>query len=260
MDELWLCWVFDDGPQIACAAAIVALLYATVAQGFDYSRYPTTDLNGLVEQPRPEVRQQIAQKSPEVIERAPEKRAPKQPATGSSAAAANLRGEWLRNGPGFACKVTPPQGKLPPEAINPETLANACLRMGPLGIGGDAKSVASVLGPPHRTLPQPNDATALIYFLEAAERLPYFAATVQKDKIVVLQVSGAATAKDYTFNHIKLGDGTDTLVKHFGPAKQVKPSGLKNTDLWDYPPWPFSFEVTNGRVTSVRINAPAYQQ
>jgi hypothetical protein len=162
------------------------------------------------------------------------------------------RGEWRINGPSFICIVTWPN-KQPPKDLTPETLANACLYMGPFGIGRDAKTVAAALGPPHRTLPQPNEAMANLYFLEAADRMPYLIVTTRKDKIIALQVSGAATSKDYTFNHIKLGDDTATLVKYFGAARQVSPSAIKDTEQWSYGPWPFSFEVKGGRVTSVRI-------
>ena len=31
---------------------------------------------------------------------------------------------------------------------------------------------------------------------------------------------------------------------------------LKGTELWAYRPWPFSFEVTAGHVTSIRISEP----
>jgi hypothetical protein len=32
---------------------------------------------------------------------------------------------------------------------------------------------------------------------------------------------------------------------------------LPGTDLWSYGVWPFSFEVKDGRVTSIRISDPA---
>ena len=198
------------------------------------------------------VQKQLAQKSGQVIGRDPNKQA-----TSSNAAPEQRRGEWKRNGPGFTCIVTY-QRNPPPETIDADTLANACLQMGPFGIGNEAKTVAAALGPPHRTLPQPNDATAHLYFLEGAERFPYLIATMHKDRIVALQISGSATSKDYTFNHIKLGDDTTTLVKHFGQANKIRPSGLADTDLWAYAPWPFSFEVKSGRVTSVRIEDPAH--
>jgi hypothetical protein len=166
--------------------------------------------------------------------------------------ATDLRGEWQRIGPSFACKVNVRE-KLPPEQIKPEILARACLHMGPFVIG-DAAQALRVLGAPHRTLPQPNGAAASIYFLETPEQYPYLIATVSKNRIVALQVTGPAAAKGYDFNHVDLGATTDTLVQYFGQPNHLEPSGEKDTELWAYRPWPFSFEVRGGHVTSIRIN------
>jgi hypothetical protein len=97
--------------------------------------------------------------------------------------------------------------------------------MGPLGIGEAAGSVKSALGEPHRTLQQPKDAVAWIYFLDRPQQPLYLVATVSKDKIVALQVSGPTPSKDFTFNHIKLGDDTKVLISYFGAAYKVAPSG-----------------------------------
>jgi hypothetical protein len=200
------------------------------------------------------VRKQLSQKSAPVANSSQVRQT-----ANSEAAVTGLRGEWRRAGPSFVCVVTP-AGKLPPEAINPDVFAKACLHMGPFGIGDKAQSVESRLGPPPRTLSMPNGATAWIYFLEQSERPPFFIATLKSNKIIALQVSGPATSKDFTFNHVKLGESTELLVKHFGPATRTGPSGEKDTELWSYPPWPFSFEVRNGLVSSVRISDPAYQE
>jgi hypothetical protein len=69
---------------------------------------------------------------------------------GKTVKVTELRGEWLRNGPGFACRVATAQ-KLPPEAVTPEVLSLACLHMGPLGIGQDAQALKAAPGEPHRT-------------------------------------------------------------------------------------------------------------
>lgn len=164
------------------------------------------------------------------------------------------QGEWRRVGATFTCNVAAPKN-LPPSAVTPEAIAKACLHMGPLVIGGDARTLAG-LGAPHRTVPQPKGAKALAWFMGEPNRQPYFIATVLNERIVALQVTGTA-AKDYTFNHVNLGDSTQTLTKYFGAPFRVAKSELPGTDIWSYPPWPFSFEVTAGRITSMRINDPA---
>ena len=169
--------------------------------------------------------------------------------------ASDLRGEWLRAGPGFVCKVGP-VAKQPPDQIKPDLLARACLHMGPFVIGDSVQALKTALGTPHRTLPQPNGTLAWLYFLEQENRHPYFVAIVSKDRIVALQVTGTVAAKGYSFNHVDLGVTTDTLVQHFGQPNHLEPSEEKDTELWAYRPWPFSFEVREGRVTSIRINEP----
>jgi hypothetical protein len=168
---------------------------------------------------------------------------------------ADLRGEWRRAGAGFACAVKAPE-KLEPNSALPEILARACSFLGPLALGDDAQAVTKALGAPHRSLPQPNGATASIYFLEQVGQYPYFVATVSKNRIVVLQVTGPVAAKGFSFNHVDLGATTDTLVQYFGQPNHLGPSGEKDTDLWTYNPWPFSFEVKGGHVTSIRIASP----
>ena len=167
----------------------------------------------------------------------------------------NLRGEWLRAGPGFACRVATAK-PIPREAVDPDALARACLHMGPFVIGGDVGTVRSALGAPHRTLPQDRGAKALIYFLVRAGQFPYLIVTIADDRIAALQVTGPTAAKDYSFNHIDLGVTTATLVERLGPPKRMQPSSEKDTELWSYSPWPFSFEVKDDRITSIRIADP----
>lgn len=162
------------------------------------------------------------------------------------------RGEWRRVGASFACKVDA-LAQVPPSAVTPEALLAACMHMGPFVVGGDARTLASVLGAPHETMAQPKGAKALMWFLGQRGQYPYFVATVLKGRIVALQVTGEAPAKDYAYNHVSLGDSTQTLAEHFGSAFSVTKSDQPDTDLWSYPPWPFSFEVKAGRVTSIRI-------
>jgi hypothetical protein len=141
--------------------------------------------------------------------------------------------------------------------VNPDALLMACMHMGPFVIGASAGTLEPVLGPAHRFLPQPNEAKALLWFLGERDHYPYFIATVRNDKIVALQVTGTAHPKAYGFNHVNLGDSTEMLTKYFGPAFRVGKSDLPDTDVWHYGPWPFSFEVKGGKVTSIRIVDPA---
>ncbi|MDI3565118.1 hypothetical protein [Bradyrhizobium sp. Arg816] len=158
-----------------------------------------------------------------------------------------LRGQWLRVGQTFACKVEAGKRITPPD---PDVLSLACQRMGALGVGISEASLKAALGEPHRRLPQPNNATAYVYFLGKTDQV------VKANRVVALQVSGPAPIAAYSFNQINLGDSIEKLKAQFGGPFHVGPSGLEKTDLWTYEPWPFSFEVREDRVTSIRISDP----
>jgi Peptidase family M23 len=168
-------------------------------------------------------------------------------------------GEWRRTGPSFVCTAAPAR-EIPRDKFDPEELGRACLHIGPFRVGMPAQTLKSVLGEPHKTLPQPGGVTAWLYFLDQREQFPYFIGFVRQDRIVALQTSGVvpAPSKEYSFNHIDLGTDTDALLKVFGPVTKTQPAGVKNTDLWTYGPWPFSFEVSAGHVTSIRITDPTF--
>jgi hypothetical protein len=164
-----------------------------------------------------------------------------------------LRGQWLREGQTFVCRVEAGKRALPPD---PDLLSFACQRMGAIGVGISETSLKAVLGEPHRKLPPENNATNYVYFLGKPNQYPYLAATVKAKRIVALQISGEAPAAGYSFNQVNLGDGIDKLMAQFGSPHHVGPAGLDKTELWTYGPWPFSFEVRQDRVTSIRINDP----
>jgi len=167
-----------------------------------------------------------------------------------------LRGQWLREGQTFVCKVEAGKRVGAPDV---DLLSFACQRMGALGVGISEASLKAALGEPHRELPPANNATNYVYFLGKADQFPYLAATVKANRVIALQISGPAPAPGYSFNQINLGDSTEKLMAQFGGPFHVGPSGLETTELWTYHPWPFSFEVREDRVTSIRISDPTVQ-
>jgi hypothetical protein len=182
--------------------------------------------------------------------------------------AGEFRGLWTPSGAGFGCLV-PTERDLTQEETKSKAFAAACQHIGPFVIGGDAQTLNAVLGAPDQTVPQPKGAAAKIYFLGGRPQFPgepgkapYLVATVLKNSIISLQVTGPAPAagKDFSFNLVDLGDSTDKLIKYFGPAKHVKPSEIKGTNVWSYGSWPFSFEITDGHVTSIKITDVEYRK
>ncbi|WP_249143445.1 hypothetical protein [Bradyrhizobium liaoningense] len=69
-----------------------------------------------------------------------------------------LRGQWIRAGQTFACKVEAGKRITPPD---PHILSFACQRMGALGVGISEASLKAVLGELHRKLPPANEDRAL---------------------------------------------------------------------------------------------------
>jgi hypothetical protein len=128
--------------------------------------------------------------------------------------------------------------------------------MGPLVIGDEASVLSGVAPKPDRTLPHATGGTDMLYFLSGPERDPYLVVTVQQSRIVALQVTGPTRARGFNFNNINLGASTDVLTQYFGKPFSVEPSDLKDTEVWSYDPWPFSFEITGGHVSSIRIVDP----
>jgi hypothetical protein len=128
--------------------------------------------------------------------------------------------------------------------------------MGSLVIGDEASALSTVAPAPDRTLPHATGGTDMVYFLDGPERYPYLVATVRQDRIVALQITGPDAAKNFSFNNVGLGATIDVLTQYFGQPFGIEPSDLKDTELWSYDPWPFSFEITGGHVSSIRIVDP----
>jgi hypothetical protein len=166
-----------------------------------------------------------------------------------------LRGEWMRAGAGFGCRVAVPE-KLRSAVTEPGVLSRACQHMGPFVVGDDIKAVTKALGKPSRTLSQPDGQTGWVYFLEKEGEYPYLIVTVVKNRVAALQLTGRSAAKGYSFSHIDLGTPSDTLLQQFGEPSHLGPSEEEGTELWTYGPWPFTFELHGGRVSSIRIAEP----
>src|ERR1700752_3036557 len=73
-----------------------------------------------------------------------------------------LRGEWRRAGPSFVCKVDSANKLKQPTA---DQLVLACQKMGTVSVGVSEAALTATLGQPHRKVPQPDNASAYLYFL-----------------------------------------------------------------------------------------------
>ncbi len=160
------------------------------------------------------------------------------------------RGEFIRAGGGFSCKVGADQ-KVRPEH-GPYLTEQACLHMGPFAIGGDS-ALVKALGKPEQVAPLSAEATQLVFLPPTPTGNTYMVVTIAHGRIVALQMSGEAPIPGWSFNHIDLGMPVEKLTGILGEAFNVRPVADNGSELWTYGAWTFSFEVKAGRVISVRI-------
>ena len=166
------------------------------------------------------------------------------------------RGYYKRSGPGFACVIRPSE-KLSPEQIKALS-EHACMRIGPLVVGMEAAALKTALGQPAREIRGPKDTMVWAYFFGKTNDDPYLLASVWKDRLVAIQVTGRLPADEYVFNGITLGASAETVTNKLGEPMRVGPSSLPKTDVWSYQPWTFSLELSGGRVTSMRVADPQF--
>jgi hypothetical protein len=165
-------------------------------------------------------------------------------------------GHYMRSGPGFACVIKPPKD-LSPDQVKALS-EHACLRIGPLVVGMEAAAVKSALGQPSRQIEGPKGTTVWIHFLGNVNEEPYLLASIWRDRLVAIQVTGRLPADKYGFNSLTLGTTAESVTKQLGKPMLVKASSQPNTDVWLYHPWTFSYELSSGRVTSIRVADPQF--
>lgn len=166
------------------------------------------------------------------------------------------RGRYLRSGPGFACQIEAPD-KLSPDQIKALS-EHSCMRIGPLVVGMEAAALKASLGQPTRQVDGPKGTTVWAYFFGKTNDDPYLLASIWRDRLVAIQVTGRLPADKYGFNGITLGATAESLTKQFGKPMAVGSSSQPNTDVWSYQPWTFSFELSGDRVTSIRVADPQF--
>jgi hypothetical protein len=172
------------------------------------------------------------------------------------------RGEFVRSGGGFACKVGVEQNVRPEDV---KRLSDQpCLFFGTLpkaaiaAIGMEAGPVLQAAGPASEMIPAAEGVAHHVYYLGSEQWPAVFIISVWKDRIGALQASGAAPLPGKIFNGIELGMPVEEVRKRFGEPFSVTNTGLPDTELWSYQPWTFSFEVSLGRVVSIRMDDPAF--
>ena len=127
-----------------------------------------------------------------------------------------------------------------------------CLRIGKVRVGGAYSEIVQKFGEPNATEPvDEGRAQARIYIFDKNPKtLTYISVWEANGKIIAVQMTGTKTDMP-SFAGVSLGDDTKKLEATLGPASKVHPA--RGYDLWSYKPFPFSIEVREGRVYSIKV-------
>ena len=129
---------------------------------------------------------------------------------------------------------------------------DSCLRIGKVRVGGPYSEIVKKFGEPNDSQPvDEGRAQARIYIFDKnPETLTYIAVWETKGTIIAVQMTGTMTDMP-SFAGVQLGDDSEKLKAKLGPPSKIRPSG--SYDLWSYQPFPFSIEVREGRVYSIKV-------
>ncbi len=170
-----------------------------------------------------------------------------------------VRGVFARQGNAFTCNIDASPVKLQGELPAKD---QPCLYLGPdpehsFAIGGEALPLLQRLGKPAQTESDINGNTSYIFPMAPGKDPPFMMVTVSHERIAGLQISGHGGPElDFLkFNRIKLGDNSSIIKENLGDPFRVQPSAEPGSELWSYLPWSFQFEVTDAKVTSIRISS-----
>jgi len=159
----------------------------------------------------------------------------------------------IRSGWGFGCE----QIKEQLDRSQKSGSANACGNVGPLSLDMNRADAEKVLGLP-TSAKGFGSSTFYVYSLqvdEAAHMVTY--AVVGYDsraRVNSIQLTGLPWSGAWTFNDIKLGDSGKSVIARLGEPHGISPGKDKDTLVWDYLPWTFSFEVRGTIVSSIRVS------
>ncbi len=171
-----------------------------------------------------------------------------------------VRGEFVRSSANsFTCNIEKSlvkhQGELP-------SIDQPCLYLGPdaehsFAIGGEALPLLQRLGKPAQTESDINGNTSFIFPMAPGQDPPFMLVMVSHERIAALQISGHGGPElDFLkFNRIKLGDNSSIIKENLGDPFKVQPGKETGTEMWSYLPWSFQFEITDAKVTSIRISS-----
>jgi hypothetical protein len=133
---------------------------------------------------------------------------------------------------------------------------DACLRIGPLFVGMLRADAEALLGKPAATaLAGKRQAFAYPLQRETSGLMVTYAVLTYRDdgRADSVQLTGKPWKGNWQFCGLTLGSSQAAVTARLGAQLQTEKSDLPDTLQWSYSPWTFSFEVTAGIVSSIRL-------
>ncbi|MFL5059658.1 MAG: hypothetical protein ACJ8DQ_06180 [Xanthobacteraceae bacterium] len=169
-------------------------------------------------------------------------------ASGGTRAQGLAANEFRRVGSGFTCVTVTKDfesGYLP------------CLRIGPLYVGQREKDIEKLVGKPWKAIRQDAATVIKVYSIASKEtEKPYWVITFTRGVAATVQVTGRNPGVEYPFSSIKLGDPKEKVLQVLGEPMASAPIDQSRGTVWAYPPWPFSVELVDDLVYSIRVTSP----
>ncbi len=132
-----------------------------------------------------------------------------------------------------------------------------CLSIGDITIGGDFDKLKEQLGSPWHSLPRKDRSIDAVYPLRIYQySTAYWVISHKDNRIIAVQLTGNRSPQALLFSGLQLGDKYDKVIETLGHPKARRQYGKNEAYLWDYSPLPFSLEIHNNRLYSVRIHMP----
>src|SRR2546425_738349 len=152
-----------------------------------------------------------------------------------------------------------------PRGDDDETVA-PCLRVGEVDVGERRDEVEGALGAPQRSFSQRNGTVAYMYlvFFDGSQRGAYYVIEYESaegsEVVRSLQLTRDRPPLPLDFSCVLLGDPAERFTRQVGPPVSIAPFedasiGVKGQQ-WTYGPLPFSAEIVDNRVYSIRVWRP----
>jgi hypothetical protein len=132
-----------------------------------------------------------------------------------------------------------------------------CLRIGSINIGDSYKSIVGKYGNPNQSFSQSDGKEIKLYHMRSKEvKLTHLALTVKEDLVIAISIAGAAPRESLPFSSINIGDNSNLIVEILGKPSSTKYVKETGATLWSYAPFPFSFDIVDNKVLSIKIWQP----